>query len=86
MLRGAEGFGPHRILQTDRQLSLSEDLPAVLTAVDTRARIEKALPEIIAIDNHGLVTLERARTTSGRVLSPSRLPRSSLRRRCRLRC
>jgi PII-like signaling protein len=67
MLRGAEGFGPHHVLQTDRLLSLSEDLPAVLTAVGTRARIEKALPDIIAIDNHGLVTLERARMLTGSV-------------------
>lgn len=69
MLRGAEGFGPNHILQTDRLLSLSEDLPAVLTAVDTRARIETALPEIIAIDNHGLVTLERASMLTGPVQS-----------------
>ena len=46
LLRGAEGFGRHQILQTDRLLSLSEDLPMVLVAVDTRPRIEAALPEI----------------------------------------
>jgi PII-like signaling protein len=67
LLRGAEGFGRHQILQTDRLLSLSEDLPMVLVAVDTRPRIEAALPEIGAAAEHGLLTLERARLLSGRV-------------------
>jgi PII-like signaling protein len=64
LLRGAEGFGRHQVLQTDRLLSLSEDLPMVLAAVDSRARIEAALPEIGAVAGHGLVTLERARLLS----------------------
>ena len=67
LLRGAEGFGRHQILQTDRLLSLSEDLPMVLVAVDSRSRIEAALPEIGAATEHGLLTLERARLLSGRV-------------------
>jgi PII-like signaling protein len=67
LLRGAEGFGRHQILQTDRLLSLSEDLPMVLVAVDSRPRIEAALPEIGAAAEHGLLTLERARLLSGRV-------------------
>jgi PII-like signaling protein len=67
LLRGAEGFGRHRVLQTDRLLSLSEDLPAVLVAVDSRSRIEAILPEIREVARHGLVTLERARMLSGRV-------------------
>ena len=67
LLRGAEGFGRHQVLQTDRLLSLSEDLPMVLAAVDARPRIEAALPEIGAAAEHGLLTLERARLLSGRV-------------------
>jgi PII-like signaling protein len=67
LLRGAEGFGRHQVLQTDRFLSLSEDLPMVLAAVDARPRIEAALPEIGAAAEHGLLTLERARLLSGRV-------------------
>jgi PII-like signaling protein len=67
LLRGAEGFGLHHVLQTDRLLSLSEDLPAVLVAVDSRARIEAALPEVRAVAGHGLLTLERARMLTGRV-------------------
>ena len=67
LLRGAEGFGRHQVLQTDRLLSLSEDLPMVLVAVDARARIEAALPDIGAAAEHGLLTLERARLLSERV-------------------
>jgi PII-like signaling protein len=67
LLRGAEGFGHHQVLQTDRLLSLSEDLPMVLAAVDARPRIEAALPEIGAAAEHGLLTLERARLLSGEV-------------------
>jgi PII-like signaling protein len=67
LLRGAEGFGRHQVLQTDRLLSLSEDLPMVLAAVDARPRIEAALPEIGAAAQHGLLTLERARLLSGLV-------------------
>jgi PII-like signaling protein len=73
LLRGAEGFGRHQVLQTDRLLSLSEDLPMVLVAVDSRNRIEAALPEIGAAAEHGLLTLERARLLSGRV-GPVSLP------------
>jgi PII-like signaling protein len=73
LLRGVEGFGRHQVLQTDRLLSLSEDLPMVLAAVDSRARIEAALPEIGAAAEHGLLTLERARLLTGRI-GPVALP------------
>jgi PII-like signaling protein len=73
LLRGAEGFGRHQVLQTDRLLSLSEDLPMVLAAVDSRARIEAALPEVGAVAEHGLLTLERARLLTGAV-GPVTLP------------
>jgi PII-like signaling protein len=61
LLRGAEGFGIKHHLHTDRQLTLSEDLPVVSVAVDTHERIEAALPEIDRLAGHGLITLERAR-------------------------
>jgi PII-like signaling protein len=65
LLRGAEGFGAHHRLRTDRQLSLSEDLPAVAVAVDTRERIEGLLDDVQAIQRRGLVTLERAQRVRG---------------------
>jgi PII-like signaling protein len=65
LLRGAEGFGARHGLRTDRLLSLSEDLPVVAVAVDSRARIEAALPGVAALGGRGLVTLERARLLDG---------------------
>jgi PII-like signaling protein len=67
MLRGAEGFGLGHHLRTDRILTLSEDLPLVSVAVDTRARIENLLDEVVSIKRHGLITLERARMLTGEV-------------------
>jgi PII-like signaling protein len=65
LLRGVEGFGLHQVLQTERLLSLSEDLPMVLAAVDTRERVEAALPDFATVANHGLLTLERTRMLTG---------------------
>ena len=61
LLRGAEGFGLKHHLRTDRSLTLSEDLPLIAVAVDTRARIEAVLAKTIELNRTGLVTLERAR-------------------------
>ena len=36
LLRGVEGFGLKHHLRSDRLLSLSEDLPVVSVAIDTR--------------------------------------------------
>jgi PII-like signaling protein len=67
LLRGSAGFGRRHHLHTDRLLSLSEDLPAVAVAVDTRARIEALLPAIMEMRQRGFVTLERARMLTGRL-------------------
>ena len=61
LLRGAEGFGLKHRLRTQRLLTLSEDLPVVSVAVDTRERISAALPEVAELTSGGLITLERAR-------------------------
>jgi PII-like signaling protein len=65
LLRGVTGFGLKHHLRTDSSLSLSEDLPAVAVAIDTRERIEAVLPDAAAISSSGLVTLERARMLTG---------------------
>lgn len=67
MLRGVEGFGLKHHLRSDRSLSLSEDLPAVTVAVDTRQRIETVLTEVKQLGGIGLVTLERARLIRGEI-------------------
>ena len=61
LLRGAEGFGLKHHLRTDRSLSLSEDLPLVAVAVDTRPRIEELLGPALALNRTGLVTVDGAR-------------------------
>ena len=73
VMRGVEGFGIKHHLQTARLLTLSEDLPIVSIAVDTRRRIQAALDDVAAITAHGLVTLERARMLTGRI-GPIELP------------
>jgi PII-like signaling protein len=61
LLRGTEGFGLKHHLRTDRSLTLSEDLPLIAIAVDTRSRIETVLAPTVQLNRTGLVTLERAR-------------------------
>jgi PII-like signaling protein len=65
LLRGTEGFGLRHHLRTDRSLTLSEDLPLIAIAVDTRPRIETVLTRTIELNRAGLITLERARLLAG---------------------
>jgi PII-like signaling protein len=65
LLRGVEGFGLAHHLRTDSSLTLSEDLPAVAVAVDTRKRIEAVLPLTAQLTTSGVVTVERARMRTG---------------------
>ena len=74
VMRGVEGFGPNQHIRTDRLLSLSEDLPLVSVAVDTRPRIEAALAELSELSFNGLVTLERARMLTGDVAVAPEIP------------
>jgi PII-like signaling protein len=73
LLRGMEGFGGSRHPRTDRSLSLSEDLPLIAVAVDTRSRIEALAEPTARLTGTGLVTLERARLLSGDI-QPATLP------------
>ena len=61
LLRGAEGFGSKRHTRTDMSLTLSEDLPLIAVAVDSRPRIEPLVALTAELTGTGLVTLERAR-------------------------
>lgn len=64
LLRGTEGFGLSHRLQTQRLLTLSEDLPLISVAVDEHERIQATVDEVVSISGSGLVTLERARMLS----------------------
>ena len=75
LLRGTEGFGLKHHLRTDRSLTLSEDLPLVAVAVDTRPRIEAVLGPVLALNPAGLVTLEGARLQTDPALAATGVPR-----------
>jgi PII-like signaling protein len=58
LARGIGGYGLEHHLRTDRLLTLSEDLPLVVVAVDTRERIEGIVPEVLDVKRRGLLTVE----------------------------
>lgn len=60
LLRGIAGFGPRHHLRTDQTLSMSEDPPVAVIAVDTRNKIDELLDPVLAIKACVLLTLERA--------------------------
>ncbi len=64
MLRGIASFGPSQVLRTDESLTLSEDPPVAIAAVDVESKISGLVDDVLALTAHGLVTLERARLAS----------------------
>jgi len=58
VLRGIEGYGRAARLHTTRILRLSEDLPILIEVVDREDRLRAVLPEIDAMVEGGLITLE----------------------------
>jgi PII-like signaling protein len=65
VLRGISSFGPHNELRSDQSLSLSEDPPIAVAAVDTADKIAAIADQVVAMTTRGLVTLERARLVGG---------------------
>ena len=65
MMRGVASFGPRHVLRTDESLSLSEDPPVAIAAVDVESKISALVDDVVAMTGHGLVTLERARLVGG---------------------
>jgi PII-like signaling protein len=65
LLRGIEGFGIKHRLQSERLLTLSEDLPLLAIALDTEPRVAALLEDVRALSRHGTITLERARLLGG---------------------
>ena len=60
VLRGIASFGPHHELRSDQSLSLSEDSPIAIAAVDTADKMAGLADQVSAMMSRGLVTLERA--------------------------
>lgn len=71
MQRGIASFGPTNVLRTDRSLSLSEDPPVTLTAVDTPERITALTGDVAAMTGRGLLTLVRGHRAPSAVSGPN---------------
>jgi PII-like signaling protein len=65
MLRGIASFGPRHVVRTDESLSMSEDPPVAVAAVDKADKIAGLAEQVVAMTPRGLVTLERARLDDG---------------------
>lgn len=65
VLRGIAGFGPRHQVRTDRTLSMSEDPPIAVAAVDVADKVAALADRVAAMTHRGLVTLERARLSGG---------------------
>jgi hypothetical protein len=63
VFRGAEGFGARRCLSTDRSVDSPGDLPMVIEIIDVEERLRAILPQLNAMIEGGLVTVERVRAT-----------------------
>ena len=76
VLRGIGGFGTGRRMCSDESLTLSEDPPVAIVAVDTKAKVEALLDQVLAVKRRGLLTLERARLLreNGALVGPLELP------------
>lgn len=61
VLRGVEGFGLKHHVHTQRLLTLSEDLPIVVLAVDQESKVSRLIQTVQTVMDQGLITLERAR-------------------------
>lgn len=59
VLRGIEGYGRAARVHTTRILRLSEDLPILIEVIDREDRLRAVLPEVDAMVEGGLITLER---------------------------
>lgn len=58
VVRGVEGYGKSNHIHTTRILSLSDDLPVVVTIVDSADAIEKFVDQVLPLVEGGLVTVD----------------------------
>jgi uncharacterized protein len=61
VVHGVEGFGANSRIHTANILRLSEDLPVVITFVDSAERVEQVLPKLDEMISGGLVTIDEVR-------------------------
>ena len=70
VLRGIGGFGAGSHFRTDASLTLSEDPPVMIQAVDTKHNIDAVLDPVLATRHRGIVTLEHARLLRDNIGAP----------------
>jgi PII-like signaling protein len=70
VLRGIASFGPHHVLRSDQSLSMSEDSPIAVAAVDTADKMAGLADQVTEMVPAGLVTLERAHFGGGSTWAP----------------
>ena len=58
VIRGIESFGRRSIVHTSRLVSLSNDLPVMITIIDEAAKIRAFLPKVTEVVSGGIVTVE----------------------------
>ncbi len=56
--RGIEGFGASNHIHTAKVLSLSSDLPVIVTIIDTVQAIEDFLPTVKELVQEGIIYIE----------------------------
>lgn len=55
---GTAGYGADKQLHTIKILRLSNDLPVIITAIDSPDKIDAVIPKLDAMIEKGLVTVE----------------------------
>lgn len=58
VVRGVEGYGKSNHIHTTRILSLSDDLPLIVTIVDRADAVERFVDQVLPLVEGGLVTVE----------------------------
>ncbi|MGV0741815.1 DUF190 domain-containing protein [Mycolicibacterium sp. XJ870] len=71
MLRGIASFGPRRQMRSDETLSMSEDPPVTIAAVDAADKISTLAEQAVPMIPRGLITLERAQLVGPDYLPPT---------------
>ena len=71
VLRGIEGYGRAARVHTAHILRLSEDLPILIEVVDREDRLRAILPQIDAMVDGGLITLEHVEVIAYRSPEPA---------------
>lgn len=63
VFKGVMGFGCHSVINTDKLLRFSADLPIVVEVVDTADKIQAVMPLIDSMMDGGMITLQTLQVT-----------------------